>query len=480
MAKAARLLPLLLCGGALAVLLPYAARPLWFDEALTVLQFAVLPSAGAIYHAYVIPNNQIIHTVLVRFFLENAPSGISLVFWLRLLPVLAGAGTVLILFCRFRRVCGVWPLTAVLTAWILSPAFVIFGTALRGYMLSCLWIALALAAALDFAEKQRGREWCIWAVTCLLAVGTIPTNLAGLAAVVLYVLPLYGETFYRKKQFWLLALTPLAMLFCFYFPIAPAFLQCCQLGEGWQNGLAAWQAATLPVLAAFAVLLLPAVAGGWIAVRRPGFRRVYSARGLIWLLPLVACLILPVAPFPRTFFPMWPVFAVLLASCIRHFAAARFGLTRRRSARIFALLLVPAVFLWWTMTDFPGFRNAFSARCGGVDGDDYFAPYFMRGDFAPGNTAMAIRQLDPDMQFKLYCSFRADPWSMLFQLVTAGVPGSYCVFDGPRGSIEHLPDGAFVLLRQDESPDEIGIRFGGTLTRLPVDAGRNQLYRLKR
>ena len=93
---------------------------------------------------------------------------------------------------------------------------------------------------------------------------------------------------------------------------------------------------------------------------------------------------------------------------------------------------------------------------------------------------MAIRQLDPDMQFKLYCSFRADPWSMLFQLVTAGVPGSYCVFDGPRGSIEHLPDGAFVLLRQDESPDEIGIRFGGTLTRLPVDAGRNQLYRLKR
>ena len=78
MAKAARLLPLLLCGGALAVLLPYAARPLWFDEALTVLQFAVLPSAGAIYHAYVIPNNQIIHTVLVRFFLENAPSGISL------------------------------------------------------------------------------------------------------------------------------------------------------------------------------------------------------------------------------------------------------------------------------------------------------------------------------------------------------------------------------------------------------------------
>ena len=122
--KVTRLLPLLLGGGVLAVLLPYAGRALWFDEALTVLQFAVLPSAGAVYHAYVIPNNQIIHTILVRFFLENVPGGMDLVHWLRLLPVLTALGTVLILFCRFRKICGVWPLAAVLTAWILSPPFV--------------------------------------------------------------------------------------------------------------------------------------------------------------------------------------------------------------------------------------------------------------------------------------------------------------------------------------------------------------------
>ncbi len=478
--KAARLLPLLLCGGVLAVLLPHAGRPLWFDEALTVLQFAVLPSAGAIYHNYVIPNNQIIHTIFVHGLLNFAPGGTSLVFWLRMLPVLAALGTVLVLYFRFRRICGTWAITAVLTAWIVSTPFVIFGTALRGYMLSAFWIALALTAAMEFAENGGKREWCIWAVTSLLAVGTIPTNLAGLAAVVLYVLPLYGDDFYRKKQFWLLAGTPFLMLILFYGPIAPAFLKCSQLGEGWQDGLAAWQAASLPVAVAFAVLMLPAALGTWFVVRRPGFRWVYSARGAIWLLPLTACLILPVAPFPRTFFPVWPVFAVLLASAVRHFAAGWFGVSRRRSGKIFLILLIPGVFLWWAMTDFSGFRNAFAQRCGGADGDDYFAPYFMRQEFLPAETVEVIRRQDPAGQYKLYCSFRADPWSMLFQLVLSGFPGDYCVFDGPRGQVMDLPDGALILLRDDEPPEKTGVRFGGKLEELPGQTGRNKLYRLIR
>ena len=478
--KAAKLLPLLLCGGVLALLLPYAGRPLWFDEALTVLQFAVLPSAGAIYHSYVIPNNQIIHTIFIHGLLGIAPEGFSLVFWLRMLPVFAAVLTVLVLFFRFRRICGAWAISAVLAAWIVSAPFVVFGTALRGYMLSALWTALALCAALEFAEKKGIREWLLWAVTSLLAVGTIPTNLAAVAAVVLYVLPLYGGDFYRKKQFWLMAITPVMMLVLFYAPIASAFLKCCRLGEGWPNGLAAWQAAMLPVAVSFAVLILPAVLGTWFAVRRAGFRWVYSARGMIWLLPLMACLILSVAPFPRTFFPMWPVFAVLLASAIRHFAAGWFGLHRRRSAIAFLILLIPGVLLWYSMTDFPGFRNAFSQRCGGADGDDYFAPYFMRQDFSPGMTVELISCLDPQKQGKLYCSFRADPWSVLFQLILKEYPGSYCVFDGPGGRVETLPDGAFLLLRQDESAAEAGTRFGGRLEDLGLQGGRNKLYRLMR
>ena len=477
--KAAKLLPLLLCCGVLAVLLPHAGRPLWFDEALTVLQFAVLPSAGAIYHNYVIPNNQIIHTIFVHGLLGTAPEGISLVFWLRTLPILAALGTVLVLFFRFRRICGTWAITAVLTAWIVSAPFAVFGTALRGYMLSALWIALSLLAALDFAEKKGAREWFLWALTSLLAAGTIPTNIAGLMAVVLYVLPLYGDDFFRKKHFWMMALTPAAMLVLFYAPIASLFLQCSRLGEGWQDGVAAWQAVMLPLAVSFAVLLFPAVLGTWFAVRGRRFRWIFSARGGIWLLPLMACLILPVAPFPRTFFPMWPVFAVLLASAVRHFAAGWFGLARRRSALIFLFLLIPGVLLWYSMTDFPGFRNAFSQRCGGADGDDYFAPYFMRTEFAPAQTSALLHELDPEKKGKLYCSFQADPWSMLFQMLTEGFPGDYCVFDGPARRVEFLPDGAFVLLKMNELPEDIARRFGGSLKKIG-QVGRNDLYQLIR
>ena len=114
------------------------------------------------------------------------------------------------------------------------------------------------------------------------------------------------------------------------------------------------------------------------------------------------------------------------------------------------------------------------------DGDDYFAPYFMRQDFSPGMTVERISCLDPQKQGKLYCSFRADPWSVLFQLILKEYPGSYCVFDGPGGRVETLPDGAFLLLRQDESAAEAGTRFGGRLEDLGLLGCRNKLYRLMR
>jgi hypothetical protein len=146
---------------------------------------------------------------------------------------------------------------------------------------------------------------------------------------------------------------------------------------------------------------------------------------------------------------------------------------------IFLFLLIPGVLLWYSMTDFPGFRNAFSQRCGGADGDDYFAPYFMRTEFAPVKTSALLSELDPEKKGKLYCSFQADPWSMLFQMLTEGFPGDYCVFDGPARRVEALPDGAFVLLRMNELPENIASRFGGSLKKLER-LGRNDLYQLIR
>ncbi|MDD5727771.1 MAG: hypothetical protein PHV59_04320, partial [Victivallales bacterium] len=45
-------------------------RDLWFDEALTVREFMFLPSLKAVYFAYVIPNNHIIYTILLKLWNE--------------------------------------------------------------------------------------------------------------------------------------------------------------------------------------------------------------------------------------------------------------------------------------------------------------------------------------------------------------------------------------------------------------------------
>lgn len=68
-------------------------RPLWFDEALTVLNFALAPNPAAIYLNYSIPNNQICYTFLLRLWIEFQPAFLDTTVWLRLLSVLLGAGT---------------------------------------------------------------------------------------------------------------------------------------------------------------------------------------------------------------------------------------------------------------------------------------------------------------------------------------------------------------------------------------------------
>lgn len=82
----------------------------------------------------------------------------------------------------------------------------------------------------------------------------------------------------------------------------------------------------------------------------------------------------------------------------------------------------------------------------------------------------------------IYLSFNADPWAVSFYCNifnnTAGRPDFR--FDGPRGPVAELPDGAAVVLRQDEAPEPVARRFGGTL--IPVAKGGLQhiIYRLEK
>lgn len=450
-------------------------RDLWFDEALTLLNFAFLPSFGKIYFSYVIPNNQILHTMLLRLFAGAVPLE-----FLRFLPALAGLGTLLLLYRLFRVRLGGMVLLPVLTAFALSLPFAIYGTALRGYMLSAFFVVAALGFAMNYARAARRRDYAGYALFSLLAIGAIPSNLIALAGVVLYVLPLCGGDFCRRRRFWLLAATPPAALLLFYAPIAKQFLGCLALKEGWENGLFALRAVYSAFLFAFAMFILPVVLSLMPLVGRAGYRWLFTARLAIFLLPVPACLLLAVAPFPRVFFPLWPLWLLLVAAALRRLCAWQVRLHRRWSGNVFLIGMTAAVLLWGAAERFENLQLAMSKRFGGAGGDDYFLPYYMRDDFRPAELWQEYRQRYADRTPPaVYLSFAADPWALMWAGRLAGLPPDLWHFDGPRGQVASLPTGSLVILTVAEHPDETAARFRGRLTPLYA-CGRNAVFRFTR
>ncbi|MBO5763514.1 MAG: hypothetical protein J6R85_06540 [Lentisphaeria bacterium] len=461
-----------LFAGLLAIA-PAMHRDFWFDEALTILNFALMEDPAVIYRNYVIPNNQIVHTVLVHFLLGFVPEGASWNVWLRLLPAVCASGLLLWLWFRFRTRMGSGVMLVVLTLFALAPVFAIYGTALRGYMLSALLLLAALDCAMAAARSGKPAAWCGWFLTSFLAVGTLPTNLAGLGCAVVWVLPLFGWDFWKKGRFWALALIPFAAFGIFYLPILQQFLGCCKLREGWDNGILALMVTYSAFAAAFAPVLLPALLGGAVSVRGRK-RKIFAFRMLVLAAPVPACLLLPVAPFPRVFVTLWPFWVLLLGAGMRHLTAHQVRLHRRWKRGMLTGGLLAAALIWGGIFSAPEWRERFSELSGGAGSDDVWAPYYMRMNFVPSETVSEIGKMGAVPA--IYCSFASDPWSLMLHGALSGVQG-WC-FDGPQGRVGELLPGSLAILRSDEDPSVLTERFGMTWTE-QFRSGRNTVYRAK-
>lgn len=425
---------------AFCLALEYFFRPLWFDEALTLLNFAALPDPAAIWRAYVIPNNQIFHTIILHFLWIDL--GLPTIL-LRLFPLVCGVLTLFLLHRGFRRECGASALTVTLCAWLVSPPFLLYATALRGYMLAALLVTAAWLCGRKFAVSGKCSAWLGWFGFALLALGTMPSALAGLAGAGLMILPLFGKYFWKKRRFYLLAAAVPAAFALFYGPIWPSLLGAFALKEGWRSSGAAMLALGIALAATFNVLFVAAIPTGKIRFRT----FCYAA---VWLLPLGGFL-LPVAPFPRVWFVLFPIWAILLAK----------GMRRRNMRKWWSVpVLIAAV------CSLAPVRETLSPCCALAGQDDFFAPYFLRREFVPYRTAEKLQKMRPTM---IYASFSADPWSLL-------ATGTEVKFDSPRGRVRRLVPGAAVILRKDEDPDETAARFGGRMIRAG-NAGYHEIYR---
>ncbi len=441
-----------------------ANRDLWFDEALTLMNFAMLRSAGEIYRQYVIPNNQILHTMLLHLYLAATPEKLDFTFFLRLLPCLTALGTLALLYALFRARAGSVTLLPLMTALAVSPPFRNYGTALRGYILSAFLLTASVHFALSFAGRGGLRNWALWFLCSLAAVGTIPSNLLALFGAVLYALPLCGTGCLRRKRTWILAATPAAAFAVFYLPIGRQLLQVFRLREGCRDGTAALTMTYAAAAVSFAVALIPVAIGA--ALRARGGRRagLFAVRALIPLLPVPACLLLPVAPFPRVFFVLWPLWLLLGAGALRRLRAWMIRRRRRRTADAAALALTAAACLWGLALHDGGVGNFLSERFARGMDDDYFSPYYMRGEFRPRRLMSELAGRVPDAPEAVYLSFKADPWALMFYGTLAGWSGDIWRFDGPRGQVRRLPPDAPVILHADDSKEAAEIRFGRRLT----------------
>lgn len=320
-------LVLLVTGGA-ALRLLYLGQPVRYDEAVTFLQYAPRPP-GALLTSYDLPNNHLLHSLLVHLVSWLGGSRPEL---LRLPALVAGVAVLPAAWAWARSLLD--RDTALITTGILaaSAPLVLFSTNGRGYSLVVLCFVLLLGLGTHLARRSNVIGWALFAVVAAVGAHTIPLMLYPFAAVVAWLLlaALFdpgarGRELLREMGL-AVAATGLLTLWL-YLPVFQAegfaavfanrFVEASSwssftssvpgfLGDVW----AQWHRG-LPT----PVGVLLAVAGGggaaWLAWRR----RV--GPGLLFVGALTATALLLLASrrttYPRVFLFLLPLYAVLVA-----------------------------------------------------------------------------------------------------------------------------------------------------------------------
>lgn len=429
-------------------------RELWFDEALTIGEFMYLPTVGDIYRNYVIPNNHIVYTICLRFWNDLNISNFSLDFYWRLFTVLTAALTIIVMFERWRKRYGMITLALVLFAFSYSLPFEIYSTAIRGYMLSMLWVVLSVEFARGWVFKPDWRSGAGYFIFSLLAVGTIPSNLLPLGGIVIFFFPYFGFKKVFKWKFIYLAVAPLAATALFYLPLSQRVAGMLKLNEGWNSGFAVARVVYSSFVIAFLPLIVAALAGGIIYFRRAkSWKFLWPL--LILLIPLPVIFLRNPAPFPRVFTALWPIWILLLCAGVRHFMAS----CRVVNKQLFFTVFLLAASIGWGMLCHN--YNGLLGRVfhGEKHLDDFFAPYYMTLEHRPIRLIQKIKRLSGDNEIPVYLSFNAEPCVITLYSRMAGINTINWIFDRPRYKLESLPCGVWVVCKKDEI-DGIKKRFG--------------------
>ena len=179
-------------------------RQFWFDESLTLLNFALLP-AEKIYTSYAIPNNHILYTYLLHWHYLFAPAGIAEDIWCRLLSLVIAFGYLIFSWWSIKKRAH----RILLCIFAASLPFALYATSVRGYIAALFFAAVTLHTACVFAGKGNVRSGLFYLLSSLGCVAVLPSNIAVCAATVIYAAPLCGKRFFAGKRFVFLSIIPI-------------------------------------------------------------------------------------------------------------------------------------------------------------------------------------------------------------------------------------------------------------------------------
>ncbi|OGV33777.1 MAG: hypothetical protein A2020_11665 [Lentisphaerae bacterium GWF2_45_14] len=402
------------------------SRPLWFDEVITVTGFTLNLDFSQIYFKYNIPNNHILFTYLLKFFINAWSEFLSVFEWTFRLPSLALSIISLWTLYRFTRTrASRETALAASLLFALSMPFAIYSVAIRGYIMSFLFVLLAFIFCDKALRRKKKTAFILYFISSLAAVGTIPSNI-----IPLVLIPFIAARYCKIRElltpgFIAALLIPLFSILIFYLPIHEKFMANMNLKEGWSNHSAAISC----IYAAFIVSFLPLIILAIPAIiKRETIRIDRLARLAIFFAPAAVILISSPAPFPRVFFPLlalWIPVAAWTASPLIRKLLRKFKDDSR-------LLIAVAVSALWALSCLGAKNNlsVWTARDHGLD--DYFSPYYTQKDFQPFEAGKTIKQMSEGKSVPVFVSFDADPYAFGFYWSVLKMPDSLFLFDGPK------------------------------------------------
>lgn len=484
-------------------MLQLLVRPLWYDEALTVLEYLSLPSYWAIYTTYTLPNNHILYTLGLRAWVDvTAWCDLDPVFNLRLFSLLLSGVTAWLFWRLCRRRLGLWPAYLATAAFTLSLPFGIYGTAVRGYMLAMLGGVLAVEAVLLLQAGRFRRGALLYLVAALLGIGSNPTHLLFFFAVSAGIFLGRVPTSWPRR--FGLAVLPLAALL-FYVGAGRQFLDLRHTHEGyiapwkfiWHLYAGTWLA-WLPLTMAGAGGAVvawrhgrPAGSGGRTPPRRPWQRWRHLELALPGLaMPALLIALLRPSPLPRFFLVFLPLWLFVAGAGLRHLQAwvrlrkRRAPAPAARMAWSLALPLLLALVLGWARAWHDSAPQLTRVLTPAPMLDDLACPYYRR-DFDPESVVAEVARLyrDNGDRMQVFVAADADPPSLLFYSQLQGLPEKLWLYDIPRQPVPRQAFSAaqrFLVTASLTHLEPLRQRFASIdrVTRL-AGTGMQQLYEVR-